>query len=169
MSQLTLSRGVDRLRFCSLEAQQNLSESATAPAPTVRRPIAVTFVAVLAFVVGIYHVVYGVVVLVNGGDSSRLAEGAFDLVLGVFAVAIGRGALRMTRWAWAAFMAWAVIGLTHQLLRHFFYADTNYLAMALDTVAVMALTPLDVQVDFGVRHPRHPILERAARTPVDGS
>jgi hypothetical protein len=105
---------------------------------------------------------------VNGGDASRISEGAFDLALGVFALAIGRGALRMTPWAWAAFMTWAVIGLTHQLLRHFFYTDANYLSMALETVAVLALTPLDVQVAFGVRHPRNLILDRAARNHSDG-
>ena len=114
-----------------------------------------TFVGMLALVVGAYHVVDGVVVVVNGGDASKLAEGAFDLALGVFALAIGGGALRMRRWAWAAFMTWAVVGLTHQLLRHFFYDHPNYLAMAFDTVAVLALTPLDVQIAFGVRPPRN--------------
>ena len=134
-----------------------------------KRPAAVTFVGVLALVVGAYHVVDGVVVLVSGGDANKLSESAFDLALGVLAVAIGVGALRMRRWAWAAFMTWAVIGLTHQLLRHFFYGHPNYLAMALDTVAVLALTPLDVQVAFGVRPPRLVGLVLESRNPSDSN
>ena len=126
-----------------------------------------TFVGVLALIVGAYHTGHAVAVLVDGGSSSTLAEGAFDLGLGVLAIAIGVGALRMRRWAWAAFMTWAVIGLTHQLLRHFFYDNPDYLAMALDTVAVLALTPLDVQVAFGVRPPRTLVLERGTRNPSD--
>ena len=69
----------------------------------------------------------------------------------MLALAIGRGAFRMARWSWAAFMTWAVIGLTHQLLRHFFYTDANYVVMAVDAVSVLALTPLDIQIAFGVR------------------
>jgi hypothetical protein len=85
----------------------------------------------------------------------------------VLALAIGVGALRMRRWAWAAFMTWAVVGLTHQLLRHFFYNDPDYLAMALNTVAVLALTPLDVQIAFGVRRRRTIVLEGATRNRSD--
>jgi hypothetical protein len=129
----------------------------------------VTFVGVLALIVGMYHAVDGVVVLVNGGDANKLAEGAFELALGVLAIAIGGGALHMRRWAWAAFMTWAVVGLTQQLLRHFFYGNPNYLAMALDTVAVLALTPLDVQIAFGVRPQRSVTLDRALRNPIDSN
>ena len=124
-----------------------------------------TFVAVLALIVGGYHVAHGVIVLVDGGDSSRLSEGAFDLLLGALAIAIGFAALRMRRWAWVAFMTWALVGLVHQLLRHFFYDHPDYLAMALDTAAVLVLTPLDVQIAFGVRPPRHVALERTSRNP----
>jgi hypothetical protein len=127
--------------------------------------VAVTFVALLALIVGGYHIAHGLIVLVDGGDSSRLAEGALDVVLGVFAIAIGIAALRMRHWAWVAFMTWALVGLLHQLLRHFFYDNPDYLAMALDTVAVLFLTPLDVQIAFGVRSPRHVALERASRNP----
>ena len=129
--------------------------------------MAVTFVGVLALAVGGYYAVDGAFVLVNGGDSSTLAGGALEIALGAIAFAIGVGALRMLRLAWVALMTWGVIGLTLQLLRHFFYTDPNYLAMALSTVAVLALTPLDVQVDFGVRHPRNANLDRAVRNPID--
>jgi hypothetical protein len=152
-----------------LELQEHVPEVATGSGLAVKRPVAVTFVGALALIVGTYHAVDGVVVLVNGGDASRLAEGAFDLALGVLALCIGRGALRMHRWAWAAFMTWAVIGLTHQLVRHFFYDDANYLAMALDTVAVLVLTPLDVQIAFAVRPPRNLHLDHAARNPIDSN
>src|SRR5262245_46809653 len=51
------------------------------------RPVAVTFAGLLALVVGAYHVVDGVVVLVGGGDESELAEGAFEIVLGLVVIA----------------------------------------------------------------------------------
>ena len=132
-----------------------------------KRPVAVTLVGLLALIVGAYHLTDGVIGLVNGGSSSEVAGAAFDVALGVLAIAIGIGALRVRRWAWATFMTWAAIGLTHQLLRHFFYDDARYLAMALDTVAVLVLTPLDVQIAFGVRPPRNVRLDHAARNPVD--
>ena len=106
-----------------------------------------------------------VAVLVDGGDSSRLTEGAFDLVLGAFAFAIGFAALRMRRWAWAAFMTWALVGIVHQLLRHFFYDHPDYLALTLDTVCVLFLTPLDVQIAFGIRPSRNVALDPASRDP----
>ena len=124
-----------------------------------RRPVAVTFVAVVAMIVGGYHLGHGLLVLVRGGSSSLLAEGVVDLLLSGFAVAIGVAALRMRRWSWVAFMSWALIGLVHQLLRRFFYDDPDYVAMALDAVVVLVLTPLDVQIAFRVRPPRNVALE----------
>jgi hypothetical protein len=136
--------------------------------PIAKRPVAVTLVGALALGVGAYHVVHGVLALAHGGDASRLAEGAFVLALGVLAVVIGFGALRMERWAWAAFMTWAVVGLTDELLRHFFYGNPTYMAMALQTVTVLVLTPLDVQIAFGARPPRNVILAETTH-PVDSS
>jgi hypothetical protein len=121
-----------------------------------RRPVAVTLVGLLALGTGAYDLVTGAVILHHGGDASRAAAAVVDLALGVLALAIGRGALRMASWAWAAFMTWAVVGLTHELLRHFFYSDANYLSLAIDTAVVLVLTPLDIQVAFGVR--RRPAL-----------
>jgi hypothetical protein len=137
------------------------------PRPLAKRPVAVTLVGWLMFAVGAYNVVDGVVVLVNGGDNSSLAGGAVGIVFGLLAIGIGNGALRMQRWAWAAFMTLALVGLTHQLLRNFFYDHPNYLSLALTSLAVFALTPLDVQIAFGVRPPRNVILEHTARNPID--
>ena len=130
---------------------------ATAARRSAKRPVAVTFVGVLALAAGLYHLAGGGMTVADGGGASKLAEGAFDLAFGVFALAIGRGALRLAPWAWTALMTWAVLGLTHQLLRHFFYSDERYGMLAVDTVIVLALTPLDIQVAFGVR--RRPTLE----------
>jgi hypothetical protein len=142
-----------------------------APATGVRRrakrPVAVTFVALLALAAGLYHLAAGAITVADGGSSAKLAEGAVDVALGVVALAIGRGAFRLAPWAWAAFMTWAVIGLTHQLLRHFFYDDTGYGALAIDAAVVLALTPLDIQVAFGVR--RRPSLALDGETDVRGS
>jgi hypothetical protein len=152
----------------SADADPPESESAVTD-QSRRRPIAVTLVGLLAVGVGLYHAADGIVVLTNGGSTSKLAEGAVDLALGVLALAIGRGAFRMARWSWAAFMTWAVIGLTHQLLRHFFYTDVNYLAMAVDAVSVIALTPLDIQIAFGVRPPPKLLLDRGPQDLLGGS
>jgi hypothetical protein len=70
-------------------------------------------------------------------------------------------------WAWAAFMTWAVIGLTHQILRYLFFGDTNYADMAINTLAVLALSPLDVQIAFGLRHTQDVQLDRPTRNPLD--
>ncbi len=129
--------------------------------------MAVTFVAAVAMIVGGYHLGHGLLVLVRGGSSSLLAEGVVDLLLSGFAVAIGVAALRMRRWSWVAFMSWALIGLVHQLLRRFFYDDPDYVAMALDTVVVLVLTPLDVQIAFRVRPPRNVALETSHPVELD--
>ena len=116
-----------------------------------KRPVAATFVGVLALGAGVYYLIEGGFRVAEGGSPSRLAAGAVDIALGVLALAIGRGALRITSWAWAALMTWAAIGLTHELLRHFFYSGESYVSLAIDAAIVLAITPLDIQVAFGVR------------------
>jgi len=137
----------------------------TAGSHEERRPTAVTFVSVVALLVGGYHIAHGVHSLVRGGSPSFVAEGVVDLALSGFAIAIGIAALRMRRWSWVALMSWALVGLVHQLLRRFFYDDPDYVTMALDTLVVLLLTPLDVQIAFGARPPRNVSLE--ARRPVE--
>lgn len=137
------------------------------PAAGRKRPIGVTLVGLLALAAGAYHLVGGGLTVAHGHGASKLAEGAFDVVFGVIAVAIGRGALRTASWAWAGFMTWAVIGLTHQLLRHFFYDDESYPMLAVDTLVVLLLTPLDIQVAFGVRS--RPALDLGAHAGDSGS
>jgi hypothetical protein len=131
------------------------------------RPVAVTFAGLLALGVGAYNLVDGVVVLTGGGDASLLGEGVFEIVVGSVAIALGASALRMRRWAWVGFMALAVLGLTQQLLRHFFYDHPNYVSLGLFTLAVFALTPLDVQVAFGIRPSRNVLLTDTDRNPID--
>jgi hypothetical protein len=138
-----------------------------APGRPAKRPVAVTFIALLALVVGAYHAGEGIDALLGGGDANELTRGAVDVALGVLAIAIAFGAWRMRRWAWAAFMTWAVVSLLHQLLRHFFYGDPSNLSMTLDVVAVLVLTPLDVQIAFGVRPSRNVVLDHA--NPVDST
>ena len=124
-----------------------------------RRPTAVTIVGVLALAAGSLNLAEGVVSVLDGGDASRLAEAATDLALGLLALAIARGMFRMAIWAWAAIMTWAAIGLTDELLRHFFYRDANYPVMAIDAAVVFLLTPRDMQVAFGVRTRHVSVLE----------
>jgi hypothetical protein len=131
-----------------------------------KRPVSVTLVAVLALGVAVYSLVYGAVA-VEAGESDRLADGIFHLALGVGALSAGVGALRLRPWAWAAFMTWAVIGLTHQILRYLFFGDPTYADMAINTFAVLALSPLDVQMAFGLRHTENVDLARPTRNPLD--
>jgi hypothetical protein len=142
------------------------AERASAAEKKPKRPMSVTLVAVLAVGVGVYALVYGVLA-VRSGDEDRLADGIFHLVLGLGALIAGAGAFRLRPWAWAAFMTWAVIGLTHQLLRHFFFGDPNYVDMAINTFAVLALSPLEVQIAFGLRHTENVQLSRPTRNPLD--
>jgi hypothetical protein len=73
----------------------------------------------------------------------------------------------MRRWAWVAFMTWALVGLVHQLLRYFFYDHPDSVAMALDAFAVLVLTPLDVQIAFGVRPSRNVALDSPSTHPSE--
>jgi hypothetical protein len=147
------------------QSHQEASSGSKSPRPA-RRPTAVLFVALVGLALGCYHVGHAIAVIVDREDSSAIAEGVFDLALGLLAIAIAVAALRMRRWAWVAFMTWALIGLVHQLLRHFFYDHPDYVAMALDAFAVLVLTPLDVQIAFGVRPTRNVALDPASTDPV---
>jgi hypothetical protein len=131
-----------------------------------KRPLPVTLVALLAFGVAVYTLVYGVVLL-KGGDPDRRADGIFHLALGLGALLAGVGALRLRPWAWVAFMIWAVVGLTHQILRYLFFGDPTYTDMAINTFAVLALSPLEVQIAFGLRHTENVELARPTRNPID--
>lgn len=137
-------------------------------APRPKRPVSVTLVTVLALAVAVYSAAYGVLAVRGDPSSERLADGVFHLALGVGALAAALGAFRMRPWGWAVFMTWAVIGLTHQILRYMFFGDPNYADMAINTFVVLALSPLDVQVAFGLRHTDNVQLGRPSRNPVDG-
>ena len=133
-----------------------------------KRPVAVTVVGVLALAVAVYYAFEGTRALWDGVDRDRLEDGVPLLVLAAAALSIGVGTLLMRSWAWAALMTWAAVGLTLQILKHFFFADEpNYVAMAITTFMVFALTPFDVQVAFGVRPPANVRRQRPPRNPID--
>ena len=142
------------------------SEETSAPPEKPKRPLSVTLVAVLAVGFAAYSLVYGVLA-VQSGENDRLADGIFHLVFALGALAAGVGAFWLRPWAWATFMSWAVIGLTHQILRYLFFEDPNYVDMAINTFAVLALSPLEVQIAFGVRHTENVQLSRPTRNPLD--
>ncbi len=142
------------------------NERAGASASSPKRPLAVTLVALLALVVAVYSLIAGALAL-EGGRPDGLAGAIFYLAFGMGVLVAGVGAFRLRTWAWTAFMTWAVIGLTHQIVRYFFYEDPNYADMAINTFAVLAMSPLEVQVAFGVRHPRNVDLARPTRNPLD--
>ena len=131
-----------------------------------KRPLSVTLVALLALGVAVYSLTAGAFAL-EGGEADRRADGIFHLAFGLGVFVAGLGAFGLRSWAWTAFMTWAVIGLTLQLVRYFFFDDPDYAAMAINTFAVLAMSPLDVQVAFGLRHPRNVDLARPTRNPLD--
>ncbi|MCA1681101.1 MAG: hypothetical protein LC777_20255 [Actinobacteria bacterium] len=131
-----------------------------------RRPVSVTLVAVLALGLAIYSVAYGVIAI-QDGEADRVADGIFHVVLGVGALAAAVGSFRLAAWGWTALMTWAVVALTHQLLRYLFFDDPNYADMAVSAFAVLALSPLDVQIAFGLRHTENVQLGRPTRNPID--
>ncbi len=134
--------------------------------PTAR-PGAALVVAALACAAGVYFLVSGGLALWDADDRGQITTGVLDAVFGVALLVVAFGAYRVKRWAWVAFMSWAVVGLTMQLLRHFFFDDANYVGMAFNVIAVLALTPLDTQIAFGVRPPRNVQLDRPTRNPLD--
>ncbi len=149
--------------------------SATAPADErvpgasvarPKRPLSVTLVALLALGVALYSLAAGAFAL-EGGEADRRADGIFHLAFGLGVLVAGLGAFWLRSWAWTAFMTWAVIGLTHQVVRYFFFDGPNYADMAINTFAVLAMSPLEVQVAFGLRHPRNVDLARPTRNPLD--
>ena len=120
------------------------------------RPVPVSIFALLTLVYAVFLTVLGVLTLVEAeGEREALIEGAVELASAVLAFAVCVGAMRVKRWAWVVFMSWAVFGLTLQLLRVFFFDDPVHWRLALITVAVFLLTPLDMQIAFGVRRPPH--------------
>ena len=143
-------------------------DPATSGAFRPKRPVAVTIVGLLALAASVYYAVGGTLTLWDGIDRDSLEDGVPLLVLALAAFSIGIGTLLMRRWAWAALMTWAAIGLTLEILRHFFFDnDANYAAMAISTFMVFALTPFDVQVAFGVRPPANVKRPRPPRNPLD--
>jgi hypothetical protein len=131
-----------------------------------KRPVAVTLVALLAVGAAVYSVTQGVLDL-REGDGDRLAEGIFHLAMGAGVLVAAVGAFRLRPWGWALFMTWAVIGLTHQILRYLFFDDPDYLDMAVNTFIVLALSPLDVQIAFRLRHTQNVQLAGPTRNPID--
>ena len=132
-----------------------------------KRPLSVTVVAGLAALVAIYSLV-NAGLAIESGEDDRVLDAAFSVVRGLALLVAAVGALVLRPWAWAVFMTWAVASLTHQILRYLFFEDPNYVDMAVSTFAVLALSPLDVQIAFGLRHTENVQLERATRNPVDG-
>jgi len=142
------------------------------PGPTAvterqeKRPISVTLVALLALGLAIYSVASGVIAIQDGGPD-QVADGTFHIALGVAALAGAVGSFRLAAWGWTVLMTWAVVVLTHQILRYLFFDNANYADMAVGAFAVLALSPLDVQIAFGLRHTRNVQLGRPTRNPID--
>ena len=125
-----------------------------------------TLVAALAAAFAVYSLV-NAGLAIESGEEDRLPEAAFNIARGLFLLAAAVGAIRLRPWGWAVFMSWAVIGLTTEILRYVFFDDPNFADMAINTFAVLALSPLEVQIAFGLRHTRNVELNRPTRNPVD--
>lgn len=148
---------------------ESSTASPSTPAASAERPVAVTIVVALAVIAAAYLIVDGALILGDAGEdqTDEIVDGCLAIGLGLLAVAIAFGALRMRSWAWKLFMTVAVVGLTIQLLRHFSFGDPDYARMALNAFIVFALTPRDVQVAFGIRPPANANLTQPTRNPLD--
>jgi hypothetical protein len=124
-------------------------------------------VAAAAVGVALYNLAYGVITIEGASDDERLIEGIFHVAFGLGTLVAAVGAFRLRSWAWIAFMSWAVVGLTLQIVRHFFFDDPNYAAMAINAFAVLAMSPLEVQIAFGLRHTQDVEIARPTRNPLD--
>ena len=136
------------------------------------RPVIATFIGAIACVWGLVLVPLGAAVVAEAegqSDEAGIGAGVGLLFLGAFAFAIAYGAFRIKRWAWVAFMTWAAVGLATNLLRVFFFpAEPHYETLAISALTVFLLTPLEVQVAFGVRTARLATLDTSSRNPIDG-
>lgn len=136
------------------------------------RPVIASFIGFVACFWGVVLGGLGVAVVVEAerqSDEAGIATGALLVALGAVAFAIAYGAFRVRRWAWVAFMTWAAIGLATNLLRVFFFpAEPHFATLAISALTVFLLTPLDVQIAFGVRTPRIGTLATPSRNPIDG-
>ena len=137
-----------------------------ATAQKTRRPVSVTLVAGLAAAFAIYSLV-NAGLAIESGEDDRVPDAVFNAVRGAGLLVVAFGAFRLRAWGWAAFMTWAVVGLTHQILRYLFFEDPNFADMAINAFAVLALSPIDVQIAFGLRHTENVQLARPTRNPVD--
>jgi hypothetical protein len=138
------------------------------PAVSRKRPIVATLVGLMAVTWGCVLAASGVADLLDRESGDHIPWGpAVDVAFAVLALLIAIGAFRVTRWGWALFMSWAAVSITINLLRVFFYDDPHYLALAVGTLTVFLLTPLDVQVAFRVRNPPKIRLGEPGRNPVD--
>jgi hypothetical protein len=135
------------------------------------RPVAATIIGALACVWGVVIAAVGLhVVLTAEDDRDQIVVGALELGFAAVALALAVGAFRVKRWAWVALMSWAAVVLAANLLRAFFFpSDPSYSTLAIATVTVMLLTPVDVQVAFGVRRPHIVRLDAPTRNPIDGA
>jgi len=135
--------------------------------PARTRPIAATLVVVMALVWGAVLAANGVIALgdARNGDASTWPA-VSDLLFACLAVLVAVGAFRVARWGWVLFMTWAVWALTVNLLRVFVFGDPQYLPLVVATLTVFMLTPLDVQVAFGVRNAPNVRLG-SSRNPLD--
>jgi hypothetical protein len=135
----------------------------------IRSPRVITAVimALWALIAAGYQMALALLALRGNPSQQVKIEAVLHIALGVLALAVFVGALRVRSWAWVAFMTWAVIGLTDGILRMFFFGDPDYLSMAAFTVVVFLITPYDVQVAFGVRLPRNVSLASPTRNPLD--
>ncbi len=131
-----------------------------------RRPVSVTLVAALAAAFAVYSLV-AAGLAIESGEEDRVPDAVFNVVRGLGLLVAAIGSFHLRPWGWAVFMSWAVVGLTNEILRYLFFEDPNYADMAINTFAVLALSPLEVQIAFGLRHTRNVELNRPTRNPVD--
>ncbi len=158
--------------------------NASQPKSQRKRPIAVTFVGLVAVLAAVFYAALGIMDIINSGylqaarftalldfvhmdaATERFVGGVYLVISALAALIISWGAFRMKRWAWIAFMAWCIVLLVLQILRYYIGAP-NYLTMAIAAFVVLALNQSEVQIAFGIKRTENVQLESATNNPLD--
>lgn len=163
-----------------------MSSMAEAKPLKTKRPIAITIVGAIVILAGIFNIFSGLLDVSQGDINFQLAdepliendqpsdfvieleEFGLPIVLGVIQVILGISFLRLRRWAWVAIMFLVAFDLARDLIHYFRGLESDYLALALEVIIVLAMNQEEVQKIFGIRKPDEGSLTQPTRNPIDG-
>jgi hypothetical protein len=163
-----------------------MNSTPEAKSKKTKRPIAITIVGAIVLIVGIFNIASGALDISQGRIDFRLAdeplfennqpseyaveveEFGLPIVLGAIQVILGIAFLRLRRWAWVAIMFLVAFDLARDLIHYFRGLESDYIALGLEVLLVLALNQEEVQKIFGIRAANDGDLTQPSRNPIDG-